>query len=70
MAIFRDIEYLRKKYSDIYQFIRDICLFISRDMDHLVSPYTRLTTTSETSSNIDGWDAVFRVYMHHNVMFI
>ena len=39
LVTFRDIEYLGKiSYGDICEFIRDTCLFTSRDMGYLVPP--------------------------------
>ena len=35
----RDIE-----YGDIWQFIKDTCLFTSRDIGYLLPPYTSLTS--------------------------
>ena len=43
LATFRDIENLGKfMMRDIFWFIRDICLFTSRDIGYLVLPYTSL----------------------------
>ena len=52
LVTFRDIESLEKNnYGDICQFIRDTCLFTSRDMGYLVPPIQTskfmINTTSE-----------------------